>query len=691
MTNITIDTGGTFTDCIVGATGRSPLLVKAPTTPHDPVEGVFDALTAAADARSVPLAELLGECGQLVFGTTRAVNAVITGTTAPTALVCTKGHRDVLLFAEGGRPGYFSERLEYPTPFVPRARTHEVDERVGADGTVVRTLSDAAIDDLLRSIAGERPEAVAVALLWSIANPTHELAVADALGSEFPDLPITLSHQVNPIIREYRRTCSASLDASLKPVMQPHLLELEARLRTAGFAGTLLVATSNGGLRDAATVAATPIHSLNSGPSLAPVAARAGHYHDGHGLLVIADTGGTTFDLSFVHGDRIPRTNEAWIGTPRLGIQTGLPALDVKSVGAGGGSIAWVDDGGLLRVGPQSAGAEPGPACYGRGGLAPTLTDACVVLGIIDPQRFLGGSLHLDLDAAATAIRRDIAESLGVEVIDAASSIYELATRHMVEAVEEHLLLHGLDQRDATLVMGGGAGGLNAAALGRQLGCRRLVVPSYAAALSAAGGLVTAREDEFVEPVRATSARPDDGALTEVLQRLRRRAESFFEANAIPVDAQRSVVTIDARYESQAWDLEVELDVDSDRTFSVQHAKSRFDATHQRIFGVIDPDCPIEIYALRCRVAGPEHRAALHTATDEPATATPSANASRSVHFPGHGTIDATIVDLHGGWSGHVDGPAILETDTTTITVEPGMAASALAGGDIEIYLGAAR
>ncbi|MEL0145273.1 MAG: hydantoinase/oxoprolinase family protein, partial [Alphaproteobacteria bacterium] len=386
------DTGGTFTDLIVEDDDGSLTMYKASTTPSDPVKGVLDALTLAAEDRGLALADLLAQGDMLIHGTTHAINAIITGNTARTAFLTTAGHPDILMLREGGRIEPFNFTAPYPDPYVPRALTFEVPERINSAGNVYTPLDEGAVVEIIARLAETEVEAVAVCFLWSIYNPAHELRVGELLEEHLPGVPFSLSHQLNPALREYRRASATVIDASLKPLMGRYLGGLTERLDAAGFAGRTLVLTSQGGMLDAHDLAQKPIHAINSGPSMAPIAGRNYAALDsGSANVIIADTGGTTYDVSLVRDGRIPLTKETWIGQPFRGHMTGFPSIDIKSVGAGGGSIAWVDAGGLLHVGPRSAGAVPGPVCYGAGGTEPTVTDACVTLGYLDPNYFLGG------------------------------------------------------------------------------------------------------------------------------------------------------------------------------------------------------------------------------------------------------------------------------------------------------------
>ena len=354
------DTGGTFTDLIVEDDDGVLTMYKAATTPKDPVKGVLDALNHAAEYRGENLKTLLSAGSMLIHGTTHAINAIITGRTAKTAFLSTKGHRDILVIREGGRAEPFNSDVPYPEPYVPRALTFEVPGRILSDGTIEQPLDEKAVAQIIETLKRQGVEAVGVCLLWSIVNPAHERRVAALLDADLPSVPYTLSHQLNPAMREYRRASSTCIDASLKPLMAKHMGNLTSRLAEAGFAGRVLGLTSQGGMLDAGELAKTPIHAINSGPSMSPLAGR--HYarrDAGNDTAIVADTGGTTYDVSLVRAGDIPFTREMWIGEPFRGHMTGFPSVDVRSIGAGGGSIVWIDRGGALKVGPQSAGAMP--------------------------------------------------------------------------------------------------------------------------------------------------------------------------------------------------------------------------------------------------------------------------------------------------------------------------------------------
>ena len=681
---LAVDTGGTFTDLVLEDDHGQIHQYKSQTTPHDPVDGIMNVLALAAAARGVGLEVLLGGVTMFLHATTRAINAVLTGTTAKTALLTTMGHRDVLLLREGGRGEAFDWTRGYPDPYIPRSLTFEVPERIGAQGEIVRPLDEAAVVSILMHLAAARVEAIAVCLLWSIVNPAHEVRVGELLREHLPEVPFTLSHALNPTLREYRRASSTAIDASLKPLMATYLHSLEATLRAAGFTGRLFMVTSNAGVLDASDVADAPIHVINSGPSMAPVAGRYYASLDcGSQSAVIADTGGTSYDVTLVRRGRIPSTRETWLGPMYTGHMTGFPAIDVKSIGAGGGSIAWLDRGGLLHVGPRSAGSVPGPVAYGRGGRQATVTDASLILGYLDPAYFLGGTLPLDLVAAARAVDEQIANPLGIDVCAAAAAIMAVTTERMVQSIEEITVNQGVDPRGAVLIGGGGAAGLNAVAIGRRLGCETVIVPELGATLSAAGALMSDLMAEFAVAFLANSATLDTAKANAVLRDLEQKCQQFIRRTGTAASESAIEFIIEARYPHQVWSLEVPLRAALfNSAADVDRMVQDFHAQHDEIYGIHDGRSPIEIIILGARV-----RCRLRTEPPGRLTvfALPKESvATRKVYFRESGLVDARVVRLETMPVAEVvHGPAIVESSFTTVVVDPGATATRSSSGSL--------
>ncbi|OAJ56524.1 5-oxoprolinase [Paraburkholderia ginsengiterrae] len=684
-----VDTGGTFTDLIVEDDDGSLHMFKSPTTPADPISGVLDALQVAADGLELDRAAMLQRGEMFIYGTTHAINAIITGNTARTALVVPAGHRDILTLREGGRLEPFNFTVPYPEPFVPRALTWEVPGRMLANGSELQSLDEAAFAKISAEMRDAGVEAVAVCLLWSVVNPAHELKVGELLEKHLPGVPYTLSHQLNPIPREFRRASSACIDASLKPMMRAYMHTLVDRLEEAGFPGRVVVVTSQGGVIDAAHVAEAPIHLINSGPSMAPVSGRYFAQADEQtDTAIIADTGGTTYDVSLVRRGRIPSSRETWIGAPYRGVMTGFPSVDVKSVGAGGGSIAWVDDGGMLHVGPKSAGAVPGPVCYGRGGTQPTVTDASLALGYVDPDFFLGGTMKLDAQASRDAIEKFVATPLGMSIEEAAAAIITIATENMVQAIFDITINQGIDPREAVLIGGGGAAGLNSVLIARRLDSPRLVIPQVGATMSAAGAMMSELTSQFYATHFARTAAFDFAGVREVLTGLHAKCQEFIGGPGKGSFEQTITLLAQARYPEQVWELEVPLTgLAIETREDVEALIEGFHKAHEEVFAIRDSGSQIEIVGwsavVSCRIRKQEGAALARS------SAKAIANPLRKAYFAGKGFLDSAVVRFEAMQPGEpVSGPAIVESSFTTVVINPGSIAERRPSGSLSIIPG---
>ena len=680
-----VDTGGTFTDLVIEDDRGALHMFKAPTTPHDPVEGILDAVRAAAESMSTTPEDLLAGGDLFIHGTTHAINAVITGAAARTAFLTTRGHPDVLVLREGGRIEPFNFSVPFPKPYVPRALTFEVPGRIASDGRVVEPFEEEAVIDLVGRLRALGVEAVAVSLLWSTVNPDHEERVGRLLEAHLPGVPVTLSHVLNPILREYRRASSACMDASLKPLMSRYLIGLSTRLRVAGFEGRLLILTSRGGVMDADEMAKAPIHAIGSGPSMAPIAGR--HYARADAATdtaIVADTGGTTFDISLVRRDVIPTTPETWLGQRYRGHIVGFPSVDVRSIGAGGGSIARVDEGGLLHVGPASAGAVPGPACYGKGGRRSTVTDAALVLGYIDPAFFLGGTMTLEAGRAAEAIERDVAAPLGLGLLEAASAILRLATENMVSAIEEITINQGIDPRAAVLVGGGGAAGLNSVAIARRLGCKTLLIPEVGAALSAAGALMSDLRADHRALYYSATDNFDFSGVNGVLKTLLEKCRAFIKSAGKGAVDHAIDLYAEARYRHQIWEIDLPLSIRRFRSKAdVARAREEFDRAHEEVFAFRDPGSEVEFVGWRAEARCGLRKGDLGRLGHEKVFKVPS---SRRAYFSEAGSVKARV-ELFETMKRNISirGPAIIESPFTTVVIDPGAKAVRKKSGTLVI------
>lgn len=671
---ISADTGGTFIDVVVQG-GPKPVIGKALTT-HDRVfRGLTGALEFAAEQLGLTAKDLIAQTDLFVYGTTRATNAIVTRNTAKTALLTTEGFEETLVLKEGGKQDGHDFTKPYPDPYIPRRHTFGVRERIGSEGEVVTELDEQRLRASVGQLMEQGFEAIAVSLLWSVVNPAHELRVAAVIAEMAPDVPVTLSHEIAPILREYRRTSAAAIDASLKPLMQRHFRELEIDLREFGYGGDILVSTSLGGVMSISEIIKSPIHAARSGPSMAPLAGIHYSLLEGFGdNMIVADTGGTTFDVGISRDGAVVQTRDTWIGPEWEGDLLGISSVDIRSLGAGGGSIAHLDAGGLLKIGPQSAGSEPGPACYARGGTEPTISDAACVLGYFDPDYFLGGKMKLDVSAARRAIG-GLADQLGVSIDEVAWGIITLTSHEMVKAVHEITVGQGLDPRESTLVAGGGAAGINIMKIAEELGSDRAILPKMASALSATGmHFADIVKDESIALI--TSSRQFQASdVNAVLDTLDEKVGSFRERFSERLPKFTIDYSVEARYEGQIWT--VALPIRSRRFESKQDTDQLledFHQLHERVYAVRDVGSDVEFLNWTARITIHIPRKEQDGAMARAASTAPPH--TRSCYFGGTNRVDTPIYKPeHLGAGVLIEGPAIVEEPTTTLVIYPGMSA----------------
>ena len=668
--SITVDTGGTFTDVVIADDKGHFIIGKAPTTPDRIFIGLKQALESAAQEIQLSLDEVLGKAELFIYGTTRATNAIVTGNIAKTAFITTAGFPDILVLREGGKfdPHEFSK--PYPKPYIPRRHTFEIEERIESTGNVYLPLNEEQAIDTIKKIKAKKFEACAVSLLWATSNPAHEKRLGELLTTELAGIPYTLSHELNPILREYRRASSVAIDASIKPLMQSHLSDLEQDLRDQGYRGELLISTTIGGCMDIDSVVERPIHTVRSGPAMGPIAGRRyAQLENQNDSVLVVDTGGTTFDVSLVLENEVSITQETWIGERFTGHMLGIPAVDARSVGAGGGSIAWLDEAGLLRVGPQSAGAKPGPACYDAGGELPTVTDAALVLGYIDPEFFLGGRMKLNLELAKQSVE-SISSPLGISIEEAAYSIYAVSNETMINAIKDITVSEGIDPAETIIVAGGGAAGFGILPIARELKCETVIIPRTASVLSASGMQFSDIQFEHTSTMPTRSDAFDSTAVNEALDEVDSVLSRFGDRLKERGFNERSThYRVDAHYAAQVWDIAVELPaarIDSDSL--VQDLIEAFHTNHRRIFSMEDRASPIEFlnWTGRLSISLPTKTISTDQSKRE------SGLQTREVFF---GIDDKRSTKIVRGVSVNVgetiEGPAIIEEATTTIVLPP--------------------
>ena len=659
---IGVDVGGTFTDVALSVDDRL-VTAKVPTTDDQSV-GVLEGIETACARAGIDPADL----GGFAHAMTVSTNALLERDGARTALVTTAGFRDVLEIGRQDRPDLYDLDAEKPDPLVPRRRRFELDERTGADG-VERPVDPEAVAELAATIAERDVDSVAVCLLHAYADPENERVAAETLRAEL-DVPVSASHEVLAEFREYERTATTAADAYVRPAIERYVGRLAGAAEAAGMPAPWIM-QSNGGVADADTVRERAVTTTLSGPAAGVVGAAATVDDAGVEGLVTFDMGGTSSDVSLVRDGAAERTTDAEIA----GVPIRTPMVDVDTVGAGGGSIAWVDSGGALRVGPRSAGADPGPACYGRGGTEATVTDANVVLGYIGPETALGGEMTLDVGAAEDALA-DLAEKAGLgDALEAARGVYRVANATMTRTIRSVTVERGHDPREFALVAFGGAGPMHAAPLASALGIDRVVVPRPCGVLSAYGLLAADESHDAVRTVGVglADARPE--RLGDVYEAL---VSEVVADTSDPVSATVERAA-DCRYAGQSFELTVPADgAAEDGAVDAAALRRRFEAAHERAYGYT-MDEGIEVVNLRATatVGGSDPVVRHEVDGDAPL-------GSRTAHFPETGARETAVYNrdrLAPGTT--IAGPAILEQAESTTVVPPAWAGDVLGDGTL--------
>ncbi|MEJ7750754.1 MAG: hydantoinase/oxoprolinase family protein [Thermoleophilaceae bacterium] len=640
-----VDVGGTFTDAAL-LTPTGLFTGKAPTTTDDQSAGVMSAVGDALDAAGAGARDV----ERLVHGMTVGTNALLEGRIARTALVATEGFTDLEELGRQARPELYRLCVGGPQPVVPAGRRVAAPERTGPGG-VLRELDVKELELRLQELPDD-VEAVAVCLLWGFRHPEHEQAVAEVVARTAPHAHVSASHEVAGVFREYERLVTTVIDAALSPLLRSYLARLTERTKEAGLPEPQVM-LSSGGVASAATAAQHGSWTVLSGPAGGAVAAARAALRAGAREAVAFDMGGTSCDVSLVTGGRVAVTGGREVG----GRPLALPMVDVHTVGAGGGSVAWRDAGGALRVGPRSAGAQPGPACYGHGATEPTVTDANLVLGLLSAESPLAGGVTLDQEAARGALE-SLAGSLGLEPEEAAAGVLRVASAEMAQAARVVTVERGIDPRTMTLVAFGGAGPLHATAVAEELGMRRVVVPVVSGVLSALGLAVSERRRDLVESVLLSGAELTREAAGAAVHRLASRGLEEIGSEDAEVRA-----TYELRYAGQAF----ELPIDAERDPDPSALREAFDEAHLERYGYEDPEADLELVTVRVAVALPGAAPAEARVREAPR------RGRRPVRFAGQ--WHETPVFGHGDVE--IRGPAIVELPGSTLAVPPGWSGTA--------------
>lgn len=653
-----VDVGGTFTDAVLAVGGRL-VTAKAPTTPEDQSEGVLAAVRAALQTAAAQT----GDVRAFAHGTTVATNALLEGRGARTALVATAGFEDVVELGRQNRADLYRLCVAQPAPLVPPQRRVGARERTGPDG-VLEPLTDDGLAALVERLRALEPEAVAVCLLHAYRHPEHERAIGAALARELPDVHVSLSHAAVGTFREHERAATTEVDAALSPLLADYLRRLVDRARDAGLPRPDVM-QSSGGLANVDHAGAHAAATVLSGPAGGAAGAAWAAHGAGDADALCFDMGGTSCDVCVIEGGRLRETD----GRPVGGRPVALPMLDVHTVGAGGGSVAWADAGGALRVGPRSAGAQPGPAAYGQGGDEPTVTDANIVLGYLDADGSLAGGIDLDVDAARAAVRA-VGARVGLDELACAQGIRDVANAEMVRALRVMTVQRGVDPRELVLLPFGGAGPLHAAAIADELGMRTVLCPRASGVLAALGLVISERRRDVQRSVLLAGEALTADAVRDVVEELARRARDEIGAD----DAQlRTVFAL--RYRGQAFELSIgSEDVGPDVL------RETFAAAHEQAYGYRDPEGEVELVTVRVTAAVPGPDV-------EPSAAAAGAQSDwsrRSAIFAGE-RHDAAVLRGAPAPGERVEGPAIAELPESTLVVPPGWAGAVDGAGSVRL------
>ncbi|HSK99168.1 MAG TPA: hydantoinase/oxoprolinase family protein [Rubrobacteraceae bacterium] len=669
-----VDIGGTFTDLVLidDATGERSI-GKVLTTPQDPSDAVEKGLAELLEREGVEASQIK----TIVHGTTLVTNALIERKGATTALLTTQGFRDAISIGTEHRYDMYDIYIEKPEPLVPRNLRYGVRERVLDDGSVAIELDEEQLRQVVAELREREVEAVAVSFLHSFRNSTHEQRVARVLAEEAPGITVSLSSDVAPEIREYERTSTTIANVYVRPLVERYLRVLEERLTNLGFGGSLYIMLSNGGTASVETAREFPIRLLESGPAAGALAAAFYGLKTGFSAVLSFDMGGTTAKACLIEGGEPLTASEFEVARVyRFKKGSGLPVktsvIEMIEIGAGGGSIARVGPLGLPKVGPESAGADPGPACYGRGGSEPTVTDADLILGYLDPDFFLGGRMHLDRDAALKAIEEGIARPLGLDPIEAAWGIHQVVNENMANAARIHAIERGKDPRAYPLFAFGGAGPVHAYSVARALGVPGFVAPLGAGATSAFGFLCAPLSFDFVRSLYGRLDELDWSVVNGALEEMEKEGRDLLRASGV-ADADIRVRRLcDMRYTGQGHEVTVELPVGALGPDDTGRLASLYSKEYRRLYNREGPDVPLEALTWRLEVAAPPPEIRLE-AGEEREAASGGRKGAREIYLPEEkGFREVPVYDRYRlGPGAAFEGPAVIEEKESTVILGP--------------------
>jgi N-methylhydantoinase A len=665
---VAIDTGGTFTDSISVDERGHLVSTKTLTIPKNLAQGTINAIDALARRNNLPRKQFLGEVETIVHGTTQGTNVIITRSGPKLGIIATDGHADVLQLRRVIRENIYDWRKPFPEPLVPRYLRVGVKERVDAQGNVVTPLDEASVHKAVAFLKKMTVESIVVALLWSFLYPEHEKRIGEIIKKDFPKAHVTLSHKVLPAIGEYERTSTAVINAYTAPSTAFYIHTLNDFLAKEGFEGQFLFMQNNGGVETAEIGIENPASLATSGPAAGPPAALAvGRLHGLRNLLSI-DMGGTSFDIAIIDQGKFITRTESLIADHRFS----LPIIDVDSVGAGGGSIAWFDATNTLQVGPKSAGADPGPACYGLGGEQATVTDADVILGYISPDFFLGGEMQLKKDLAERAVKQ-IADPLGMSIVEAAAAIYKVSNSVMADAVSHTFTKRGYDPRVFALVAGGAAGPTCALKIAQELSISTVILPKYAPIYCAFGMLDVDLIHDFTRFYHADKSTFNLNKVKSLYKEMEREALQVLEREGILKKDRLLERTMRVKYWGQFRDVEVSWPGGPITSAHLSEGITNFHRRHRELYGSSDKDYPIEFMGFGLRAIGRMPKLRLKRLDKGNQNPQAAQKGERQAYFEeGKGFMRTKIYDGDKLLSGNVlEGPCIVEERMTNVVIPP--------------------
>jgi N-methylhydantoinase A len=676
---LAVDIGGTFTD-LMGFDPRTQTFFQAKslTTPSDLAQGIIDCIHKSGLT--------IGSAEDLIHGTTQAINTLIERKGAKTALFVTRGTRDVYTIGRGNRPESYNLMFHRHRTLVPRSLTFEVNERVLASGNVHESIDLDGVAKACAALKGQDIAAVAVCFLHAYANPEHERATGELIRRLLPDAYVSLSHEVLREYREFERTSTTVVNSYIGPRMSGYVTGLNQRLREIGFSGDLSIMQSNGGIMTPEVAVRKPVTMMESGPVGGIIASAQLGRVMGIGNIISFDMGGTTAKASLIKDGQVTMADGYYVGGLANGDPVMAPVVDVVEVGAGGGSIAWLDEVGALKVGPQSSNADPGPICYGNGGEDPTITDANVILGRVGASDFLGGEMDLDRDGALRGVGSRLARHLGMDPIQVASAIIEIAVAKMSLAVREVSVAKGYDPRDFAMVASGGAGPLHAVAIAHELNIPTVIIPRFPAHFSALGMLMADERQDVVRTYLVGLEHADFATLMDIHHETLATAT----ANIKRKENVTHQINLDLRYVGQEFTLTVPITEEQLSTGDATGIRQAFDALHEHRYHHHAADEPVEIVNYRLVVIGKRPELALPVVTD---AATGTATSRRPVYFrETSAPIDCTVHFRHSLKPGdQFEGPALVQEYASTTVLYSGDVCTVAATGELVISIGAKK